>query len=120
VTETLTATLSISTYYKEKIDLLGETWYSSTQCVQPTKQKWVGLPKTTKYAKIGHTTSTGTIAACGSDIFTFQDITYDLIKKPVLHKKKPTTDEVSGDLDAPKFEGYNLKLVAHVDITFST
>jgi hypothetical protein len=112
-TVTFSATLSYATYFKMKIDLLGETWYSSTQCVQPTKQKWEDLPKTTAYAKVGHTTSTGTIAGCGSDIFTFQDITYDLIKK------KGTADQVTGSLVANKFEGYDLKLNAIIDITLT-
>jgi len=116
-TVTFTATLSVSTYYKDKIDLLGETWFNSTQCVQPTKQKWKGLPKKTKYAKVGKSTSTGTLGAEGCpETFTFQDITYDLVKKPAVGK----TDSVAGDLVANHFEGYDLKLVATIDITFST
>jgi hypothetical protein len=116
-TVTFSAVLSISTYFKQKIDLLGETWYNESSCAQPTKQKWKKLPKKTKYAKVGTATSTGTIGGCGSTIFTFQDITYDLISKKA---KAGKTDKVSGDLVAKKFEGYNLTLVAHVDITFST
>jgi hypothetical protein len=112
-TVSFTATLSYATYFKQKIDLLGETWFNSTQCVQPTKQKWTLLPKKTTYARVGHTTSTGTIAQCGSDIFTFQDITYDLIKK------KGTADQVTGSLIANRFQGYDLKLNAIIDITLT-
>jgi hypothetical protein len=115
VTQTLTFTgsLSYAADFKMKVVLLGETWYSSTQCVQPTKEKWVGLPKTTLYARVTQSTSTGTIAGCTGTTFTFHDIDYELIHK------KGTSDTVSGALEANHFEGYDLKLNAHIDLTLT-
>ncbi|MEJ0047225.1 MAG: hypothetical protein WDN04_14750 [Rhodospirillales bacterium] len=118
-TATFTGTASASAVYKQKIVLLGETWYSSTSCTAPAanKEKWVGLPKKTKFAKVGQSTSTGTIGGCGSTIFTFHDIDYTLNKKGKTVVGK--TDTVNGKLVAKKFNGYNLTLVANVEITFT-
>jgi len=114
-TATFTGTISTKADFKVKILLLGETWYSTTSCAAPTKQKWVGLPKKTLYAKVAQSTSTGTVSGCGSTVFTFYDIDYTLTTKKAVGK----TDTVSGDLVAKHFEGYNLKLVAHVDLAIA-
>jgi len=121
-TVTFSASLSVSEYYKQKIDLLGESWFLTTTggtCIQPTKQKWVGLPKKTTYAKVGHTAITGTTANCPDQgPFTFQTITYDLVTIPANPLKKDK-DTVAGNLVANNFDGYDLKLVATVDISFT-
>jgi hypothetical protein len=115
-TETFSASLSVATYLKHKVTLLGDTWYLTSSCTQPTKEKWVGLPKKTLYAKVSQSTSTGTITACPGTTFTFHDIDYDLTSKKT---KSGDADVVSGNLIANKFDGYDLKLIATIDITFT-
>ncbi len=115
VTETFSADISTGSYYKEKILLLGDTWYNSSTCGEPPTEKWTGLPKKTMYAKVGTGTSTGSIGGCTGVTFTFQDIDY------TLETKKAVGDEdvVQGDLVAKKWQGYNLKLVTTIDIAIT-
>jgi hypothetical protein len=118
-TQTFTGTIPVKEDYKKTLDLLGDTWYSTANCTEPSNEKWKKLKKKTKYATIGTTTLTGSISACPGTTFTFPTITYDLVTKPTFVKgKKAPTDKVSGDLYAHDFNGYNLTLVAHVDLTF--
>jgi hypothetical protein len=110
VTYTFTASIPKSDY-KTPITLLGETWLDS--CTQPTKQAWKKLKDKKKAAKLTTGTSTGTISSCSGTTFTFQDIIYDLTSKTA------TKDEVTGELIAKNFDGYNLKLNAIIDITIT-
>jgi hypothetical protein len=115
-TATFSGSISTSADYKTKVVVLGETWYSSTNCTQPTKEKWKPLPKKTAYAKISQSTSTGSIGGCTGTVFTFHDINYDLTKKNAVGK----TDSFTGDLVAKKFEGYNLKLIANINLAITS
>jgi hypothetical protein len=119
LTETITfsGSASATAIHKVPITLLGETWYDSANCTQPTKQSWKNLPKKSTYGKVGHTTSTGTIGGCGSTIFTFQDILYTETAPPA--KAKNHTDQVVGDLIAPNFNKYHLDLHAIVNLNLT-
>jgi hypothetical protein len=115
-TATFSGSISTSADYKTKVVVLGETWYDSTNCTQPTKEKWKPLPKKTTYAKLSQSTSTGSIGGCTGTVFTFHDINYDLTKKNGAGK----TDTFTGDLVAKNFIGYNLKLIANLIINITS
>jgi hypothetical protein len=113
-TETVTFSASISKAadYKVKTILLAETWYQGSTCTQPAVQHMT-FAKTSSAARLSHGTSTGTIAGCGSTIFTFQDLDYMLTKRDL------TSDTVPGKLIAPSFNGYRLTLIFTVDVTIT-
>jgi hypothetical protein len=109
-TATFTAAISESAVLKKKVPILAQTWYNSTTCMQPTREKWKNLTKKTQFAKISTSISTGTVTACPGTVFTFHDIDYQLLSASA------TQDTVTGDLNAPSFEGYNLTLIATVNV----
>ena len=111
-TTTFTGTLSEANYHKMPVMLWGETWYSSTTCLEPTREAWAG-PKTTAAARLKAGTSTGTIAACGSTVFTFHGPIYTLEARHV------TSDSFASTVKARRFEGYNLTLNANTDLTIT-
>ena len=110
-TVTFTGTLSQAVDHKVPVLLWAETWYSSASCTEPANEK-LKTPKATALAKISHGSSTGTISACGSTIFTFYGPVYTL-------KAKGKRDAFTSDLTAKNFVGYNLKLVANTDLTIT-
>jgi hypothetical protein len=118
-TATFTGSLSTATAYKVKTILLGESWVDSSSCTQPTKQKWATVTKPTK-GTLSYSSSTGMLSsgACPTTTFTFQDIDYTL-KAKVKAGGADITDSLTSDLIAKKFLGYNLKLVANVDLTIT-
>lgn len=116
VTETVTFTgsLSISASHKVPLLLWAETWYQPSTCTQPANETGK-FPKKTKAASIKTGTSTGNISGCGSTIFTFYGPLYDL--KTTMPKHG--ADSFTGTVSAKNFNGYNLKLVANTDLTFT-
>jgi len=113
LTETLTFTgsLSFAADHDVPIMLWAELIYNQSTCMQPAKEKLV-LPKKTAVAKISTGTVTGTIAGCGSKVFTYYGPIYDL-------KRRAASDAFTGALIAKKFDGYNITLIANTDLTIT-
>jgi hypothetical protein len=118
VTTTFSGSISTAADYKVKTEIVGEAWFSGS-CTEPTsKQKWVGLPKKTVYAKISTGTVTSSLAngACPGDTFKFYTVLYDLTTKNAAG----STDSFTGTLTALRFlKAYNLYLKATFDVTIT-
>lgn len=110
-TVTFTGSPSFAAYHNVPVMLWSEGIFNQATCMQPAKEKLV-LPKKTAVAKISAGSITGTIAGCGSEIFTFYGPIYDL-------KRRAASHAFTGAVIAKKFDGYNVTLIANTDLTIT-
>ncbi len=100
-TETISASVSVSSDLRKRVDLGGFILFNQKTCVEAKPEYFRDVQRKTAYAIIRNGPSTGTVNGCGSVVYKFHDIYYELVSGEGVG----STDHFSATFVVPLFLG---------------